>query len=868
MNKIYIVDAVNYLFRSYYAISPMTNGTGGTTNALYGFIRSLQKLLKLVQPEHLVCVFDGPDNKQSRQSIYTEYKSHRKEGPEDLFPQIDWARQYCTLAGIPFLCVNGVEADDVMASVALWAKSQGATSYLCTSDKDMAQLVDDQIFMMLPQKDYQLVDAQKVFEIYGVHPHQILDYLSIMGDASDNIPGIPGFGPKTASSLLAEFGTLDELLAFPEKVKGEKKQQLLREHKEVALMSRQLATLQIDVEIPKTDTFYMLKAPDINCLTEFYHQMQFSSLSRELEAPKTEEPPRPNVYTCVDTPEKLHALIDRLNQQQEVALLVEPVGIAFAYEPHVAWYVPHSMLDQLPSFFDTFQGKLFGHDVKKDKHVLDSLGLKIRNVGFDTMLASYLLEPQAKRHGLDDLVLEKFKIVKTPREALLGKGKNKITWQEVPLDLMEAFACEAVDYIVRLKRLFEKELVKRGLEKVFHEIELPLLPVLAEMEKTGIYLDTDCLQKIGQNLIQELHRIEKKIYEEVGAPFNLNSPKQLSDILFTQLGLKKPTTAKTAYATGADVLEELALENPIAKDILTFRGLEKLRTTYVEALPLAVHPKTKRVHCTFNQTVTATGRLSCQDPNLQNIPTRTKQGNSIRSCFKPEQSDWSYVGSDYSQIELRLLAHFSEDPDLIKAFQDQEDIHAHTASRIFNLPITMITPEMRNAAKTVNFGIIYGQGPFGLSQQLGISTREAADFIKKYFERYPKISDFLESCKQSARENGYSTTLTGRQRPIPELTNKNLNIKAAAERLAVNTPLQGTAADLIKLAMIAIDQEIQQKKLRGKMILQIHDELIFEVPDNEIDIFKKLIKNKMETIFKLKVPIIVNISVGKNWAEC
>lgn len=868
MNKIYIVDAVNYLFRSYYAISPMTNGTGGTTNALYGFIRSLQKLLKLVQPKHLVCVFDGPNNKQSRLNIYSDYKGHRKEGPEDLYPQIEWARQYCTLAGIPILCVNGVEADDVMASVALWTKSQGATTYLCTSDKDMAQLVDHQIFILLPQKDYQLVDAKKVFEIYGVHPHQILDYLSIMGDSSDNIPGIPGFGPKTASSLLAEFGTLDELLAFPEKVKGEKKQQLLREHKEIALMSRRLATLQTDIEIPKSDTFYALKSPDINSLTEFYHRMQFSSLLRELEAPTSEESTRPNIYTRIDTPEKLDSLIERLNKEKEIALYVESVGIAFAFEPHIAWYVPHFMFDKLLPFFEKYPGKLYGHDVKKNIHLLDCFGLSIRNVGFDTMLASYLLEPQVKRNTLDELVLERFKVVKTPIEALIGKGKNKITLQDVPLDLIEPFACEAVDYIVRLRAHFEKELVKRGLEKVFQETELPLLPILADMEKTGIYLDTDCLQKIGQNLMQELQTIEKKIYEEVGTPFNLNSPKQLSVILFTQLGLKKPTHAKTAYATGAEVLEELALEHPIAKDILTFRALEKLRTTYVEALPLAVNPKTNRIHCTFNQTVATTGRLSCQDPNLQNIPTRTKQGNSIRSCFKPEQPNWSYIGGDYSQIELRLLAHFSEDPELIKAFQDQEDIHAHTASRIFNLPITMITPEMRNAAKTVNFGIIYGQGPFGLSQQLGISPREASEFIKKYFERYPKISDFLENCKKIAHEKGYSTTLTGRQRPIPELANKNLNIKAAAERLAVNTPLQGTAADLIKLAMIAIDKEIREKRINGKMILQIHDELIFEVPDNEIDIFKKLIKSKMETIFKLKVPIIVNISVGKNWAEC
>lgn len=868
MNKIYIVDAVNFIFRSYYAISSMTNASGGSTSALYGFIRSLQKLIKMVQPEHLVCVFDGPENKQSRQSIYADYKSHRQEGPADLYPQIEWAYEYCALAGIPILCVPGVEADDVMATIALWAKAQGANSYLCTSDKDMAQLVDDQIFIMQPHKDYQVVDAAKVIEIYGVRPDQILDYLAIMGDASDNIPGIPGFGPKTASSLLAEFGTLDTLLAHPEQVKGEKKQQLLREHKEIALMSRRLATLQIDVEIPNNDVFYRLKAPDIHCLSQFYHRMQFSSLQREIESSKEEIPTQPNVYVQIDTSEKLLQLLDTLSKEKEVALTVDPTGIAFATSPHLASFVPEFLFDQLIPFFANTGCSFYGHDVKKDMHVLDRLGMHLKTVSFDTMLASYLLEPQAKRHGIDDLVLDKFKVVKTSLESLLGKGKNKITLREVPLEQLKEYACETVDYITRLKLLFEKELSKRNLLSVFNEIELPLLPVLEDMEKTGIYLDTDCLQKIGATLNHELQMVEKKIYEQVGAPFNLNSPKQLSDILFIQLGIKKPTTAKTTYATGADVLEALASENPIANDILQYRGLEKLRTTYIEALPLSVNPITKRVHCTFNQSVTATGRLSCQDPNLQNIPTRTKQGNLIRACFKPEKDGWSFLGGDYSQIELRLLAHFSEDPDLIKAFRDQEDIHEHTASRIFNLPITMITPDMRNAAKTVNFGIIYGQGPFGLSQQLGISTREAADFIKKYFERYPRILDFLENCKRIAREKGHSTTLTGRQRPIPELTNNNQMIRAAAERLAVNTPLQGTAADLIKLAMIAIDKEIQEKNLQGKMILQIHDELIFEVPDSEIDTFKTLIKNKMEHIFKLTVPLVVNISIGKNWAEC
>lgn len=881
MNKLYIVDAVNYLFRAYYAISPMTNAEGGSTSALYGFIRALQKLIKTLNPEHLVCVFDGPDNKKSRQAIFAEYKSHRKEGPQDLFPQIDWAYEYCKLAGISTLCVEGVEADDVMATIALQAKSKGATSYICTTDKDMAQLVDDHIFLLHPHKDYAVVDAAKVLEIYGVRPDQILDYLAIMGDASDNIPGIPGFGPKTASALLNEFGTLEAILDNPEKVKGEKKQQVIRDNKEVALLSKALASLHKNVEIPQDSEFYKMKTPDIHQMASFCHRMQFTSLLREMDSGAL-PPPKQTEYHLVDTKEKLESLLYQLSNEKEVCIdtettdikpmLAELVGVGFAIAPHVAWYVPcyqkSEIIEKLKHYFANGFSSFFGHNLKYDLHVLENHGISISRIGFDTMLASYILEPQARKHNLDDITLEKFKVVKTPIDSLLGKGKNQISMQDVAVEKVKDYCCEDVDYTTRLKILFEKELKQKKLGSVFHDIEMPLLPVLARMERNGIYIDLEALSEIGKRLFAEQKRVEEKIFSQVGFTFNLNSPKQLSDVLFITLGLKKPSTAKTTFATGADVLEELAIENPIANDLLQYRGLEKLRTTYIEALPIAVNPKTKRVHCTFNQSGTATGRLSSQDPNLQNIPTRTEQGSLIRSCFKPEKPGWSFIGADYSQIELRLLAHFCEDPDLINAFRDKEDIHLHTASRIFNLPITMITPAMRSLAKTVNFGIIYGQGPFGLSQQLGISMREASDFIKTYFERYPKILHFLEECKQKAREMGFSTTLTGRQRPIPELNNKNPSMRGAAERLAVNTPLQGTAADLIKLAMIAIDKEIQEKKLSGKMILQIHDELIFEVPDSEIPVFKELIKKKMERVFKLKVPIEVNIAVGKNWAEC
>lgn len=891
MDKIYIVDAVNYLFRSYYAIGPMTNDKGESTSALYGFIRSVQKLVKEFSPEYLVCIFDGPDNKKSRQAVYAEYKMHRKGAPEDLFPQFEWAYEYCEMAGIPVLCIEGIEADDAMASAALWAQKKGAVAYLCTTDKDLMQLVGKEIFLLHPHKDYLLIDAAKVEELFGVRPDQMLDFLAITGDASDNIPGINGFGPKTAAALLQEFGTLDHILAHPEKIRGEKKQEALREQKQQALMSRQLATLDVRVVIPQSSEFYRLKEPNRSKLIDFYHHMQFNSLLREMG----EEPPKKggkkkrhtdqHLYHLVDEEQELHALLEKLLKEKEVGidtettgghpLLAELVGIGFCVDPGEAWYIPcNGRLEEkkvfaaLMGFFAQAKGTFYGHNLKYDLHILENLGIELKRIGFDTILASYLLNPQKRRHNLDELTLEKFKRVKIPIESLIGKGKKQRSMREVEIEKVKEYCCEDVDYTARLKELFEEELKERKLDQLFYDIELPLLSILAKMEQAGIYLDVDRLKQLGHTLSLDLNRLKEKIFREVGEEFNLNSPKQLSAILFQKLGLRKPARARTEFATGADVLERLAEENPIVRSILDYRTLEKLRTTYVEALPLAVHPQTGRIHCTFNQSVAATGRLSCQDPNLQNIPVRTQEGNAIRSCFKPQKRGWSFIGGDYSQIELRLLAHFSEDRELIRAFKTKEDIHAHTAALVFNIPIEMVTPEMRSQAKTVNFGILYGQGPFGLAQQLHISTREAALFIQTYFERYPGVLDYLESCKARARKTGFATTLTGRQRPIPEISNKNPIIRAAAERLATNTPLQGTAADLIKMAMIEIDRSIREKKLEGKMILQIHDELIFEIPDEEIPIFEKLVKEKMEHVLKLNVPIEAHIAIGKNWGEC
>jgi DNA polymerase-1 len=880
MDKLYILDAVNYLFRSYYAIGPMLNDKGQSTSALFGFIRSLQKLIKDFSPAHLVCVFDGPDNKKARQAVYAEYKMHRKGAPEDLFPQFELAYKYCEMAGIPVLCIEGVEADDTMATAALWAKSRGAQAYLCSSDKDLMQLVDDQIFMLHLHKENLLINAEKVQELFGVRPNQMLDYLAIVGDASDNIPGLEGFGPKTASSLLQEFGTLDYLLAHPEKVKGEKKQQILREHQKEALMSRELATLNTHVEIPQTEEFYRIKEGNREQLTQFFQEMRFNSLLRELDEVKPVQPPckaalqvNKHTYHLVDSEPELEELLDKLALHKEVGIdtettdisphLAHLVGIGFAVAPGEAWYVPlngkigkKKVVERLQKFFPRV--KVYGHNIKYDYHILKNLDIAL-HISFDTLLASYLLQPQTRRHNLDDLTLEKFQKVKIPLESLIGKGKHQISMRDVPIEKVKEYCCEDIDYTTRLKLLFEEELKEKKLDRLLHDIELPLLPILAEMERRGIYLDVEKLQEEGSRLVKELDKIKRQIFELAGEEFNLNSPKQLGEILYTKLGLKSKT-----QSTSADVLEELAEDHPIIPLILEYRTMEKLRSTYIEALPEAIHPVSERIHCNFNQSVAATGRLSCQDPNLQNIPLHS----AIRSCFKPSRG-CSFLGADYSQIELRLLAHFSEDAELTRAFKMGRDVHLHTASLIFGVPENQVTPEMRQAAKTVNFGIVYGQGAFGLSKQLGIGIHEASDFIKKYFERYPGVADYLEKCKEEVRKTGLSRTLTGRLRPIPEMKNKNPSIRAAAERLAVNTPLQGTAADLIKMAMIEIDRSIKEKNLKGKMILQIHDELIFEIPDEEVPLFEKLVKEKMEQVLTLKnVPIEVHIAVGKNWAEC
>lgn len=875
MREIYLLDAVNLLFRSYYAIGPMTNPQGESTNALYGFIRSVFKIMKDCKPEAIVAVFDGPESTQMRKTLYSEYKIHRKRMPEDLYPQLARAHQFCKLFGIPFLAVPGVEADDVMGTIAKWTSSQKITTYLCSSDKDLSQLVGDHVFLLNVHKEMLKMDREKVKEVYGVYPEQIVDLLALMGDASDNIPGVEGVGPKTAVTLLQEFGTLEQLLAHTHNL-SEKRRALIETGKENALLSRELATIHVGVEIPTDLDFYRLKEPDLEKLKEFYHEMRFMSLLKELHLPEPKSGPLSieQRYTLVNDQETLQALIERLLKEEELCIDTETtgldpmradlVGIGLGVQAGEAWYIPfNGQVDPKEILKPLFEKCAFyGHNIKYDLHVLKRAGYQVKRVSFDTMLASYLLAPHKQRHGLDALSLELFGKVKIPITDLIGKGKKQLSMSEVPLEQVATYCCEDIDYTIRLKNRFQEEIERENLKKVLEEIELPLLPVLFDMEERGIFLDREKLSLMSSDLAFQIERLTHEIYELAGEAFNINSTRQLSEVLFVKLGIKPTQKTATGFSTSADVLEELKEASPIIPKILEYRTLEKLRSTYVDALPEQINPETRRIHCTFNQSVTATGRLSCQDPNLQNIPVRTLEGRKIRSAFRPEQLGWSYIGADYSQIELRLLAHFSEDPELLRAFNMGEDIHTHTASLVYGVSLDQVTPEMRHAAKAVNFGILYGQQAFGLSKELNISMEESRRFIETYFQRYPKVQEYLETSKEKVRKTGKAVTLTGRQRPIPEIHSKNPMLRQASERLATNTPLQGTAADLIKLAMIDIHKQVPY------MVLQIHDELILEVPDTELQEVSALVQKAMQGVWKLKIPLVVDISIGKNWGEC
>ncbi len=877
-----VIDASGLIYRSFFALPPLTSPQGRPTGALYGFIRSVLKVYEKIHPEFLVSVFDARGNKESRLKLYAEYKATRRPTPPELIEQIEEAKKFCTLWGIPMLALDGVEADDTIASIVQTEVSRvTGVVYICSADKDLAQLVTDRIHMINPAKDDKILDKAGVKEVWGIEPGQMIDYLSLIGDTSDNIPGIEGVGPKTALELLGTWKTLENILDNADAIPG-KKGEKIRAGRESALLSKKLIALDSTLPIPTELSFYKKREMDTEKALEFFHEKGFRTLESLVAPQGGAEAPKPCTVTIVEDKKSFDEFLNWLKGVKVVALDCETtdideykadlVGIGIAASFDHVYYIsckdllfPKDVVAALNTIFQEYKISLLGHNIKYDLHVLSRYGLELPHILFDTLIASWLLNAHEKIHNLDELAKRHFNKNKIPIESLIGKGKTARTMAEVPVKDVATYCAEDVEYTLRLKDLFSEELEKQHLTFLFETVEMPLIPVLWRMESIGVYINKGELAALHKTIGDALHKVEKEIYALAGHEFNINSPKQLSQVLFIELNLPK---MRRGLSTSADVLEDLAITFPIAQKILDYRQLEKLRSTYLETLPKQISETSGRVHCRFVQSGTATGRLSCQDPNLQNIPIRSELGKKIRAAFEPQKKGWVYISADYSQVELRILAHLSQDPVLLKAFNEDLDVHAMTAAELFSVPLDKVTEEMRRKAKAVNFGVIYGQQAFGLARELHIPTKEAQLFIDHYFSKYIRVLDTIAAAKDKAHKTGMAETITGRRRLLPDINSSDFFIRSAQERLAVNTPFQGTAADMIKMAMISLDSWLREQKLHTMMILQIHDELLFEAPEEEIPVVIPAVRYAMESVMSLSVPLRVEINIGKNWEEC
>lgn len=880
----YIIDGNSYIYRAFYAIRGLSNSAGLPTNAVFGFANMLLKVIKEKTPDLLAIVFD-PKGPTRRHLEYKEYKAHRPPMPKDLVPQIPYIHNLVTAFRIPVFVQEGQEADDLIATLAQKAELDGMSVTIVTGDKDILQLVGPHIKVYDTLKD-KIYGPADVEERFGVPPDRVIEIMGLMGDAADNIPGVPGIGEKTAQALIKQYGTIENVLAHAQEITKPKLRQSLLEFAHLARLSRELAVLRADVPLDVNYDDLKMKPPDNAALMKLLKELEFPSLLKYV----TQEPGQEAEYQAVLEETELQDLVAVLSSAKEFCfdtettsidpMQAELVGISFSVKPHHAYYVPlghlylgapkQIPLDQAlaalkPVMENPEIGKV-GQNIKYDLLVLGHYGISVKGISFDTMIASYLLNPGKTSHGLDAIALEYLNYKTMTYAEVTGAGKKQIGFSAVDVKTATRYSGEDADITLRLRQTLAPLLKEQNIEKLFRELEMPLMEVLADMERIGVKIDADFLKNMSAKLGTEIAQIERTIYGLAGTEFNINSPKQLAEILFVKLALTPIKKTKTGFSTNVDVLEELAHVHPLPAEILKYRTLAKLKSTYIDALPLMINPKTGRLHTSLNQTVTATGRLSSSDPNLQNIPIRTELGREIRRAFIAEQGS-SLLSADYSQIELRVLAHMSHDQGLIRTFQEDEDVHTRTASEIFGLPHEEITSEMRRKAKAVNFGIIYGISAFGLAQDIGVSNSEAKRYIDDYFARYPGVREFLDRTIEEARTKGSVFTLLGRRRFIPELASSIAAVRSFGERMAVNTPIQGTAADLIKLAMINIQKRLKREELRSKMILQVHDELVFEVPDSEIDAMQKLAREEMEGVLKLVVPIKVDMGVGKNWDE-
>ncbi len=885
---VFVIDANSLIFQVFHAIPEMTSPAGEPVNAVFGFTRDLLWLIEKKRPTYLFCAFDmaGPTFRHER---YHEYKATRSEMPDDLAPQFAAIHRVVDAMRIPLLCLDAYEADDVLATVARQTEELGGDCFVVTADKDCRQLITDHVKIYNVRKD-QIYDAAALKADWGIRPDQVVDFQSLVGDSVDNIPGVPRIGPKTARELLEKYDTLDNLYYHVNEVTGAKKTYLI-EGRDKAYMSRELVRLETEVPVPVDWTHGRVGGFDIDGLLKLCAEFGFHRIADQVRALDVVAAPEAweADYRNVDTPEKFAAFMEELSQQKVFSFDTETtalcatradiVGYSFAWKPGVAWYVPvrgpagEAKLDPTttlealrPILENPAIGKI-GQNLKYDMLALRKAGVTMRGLKFDTMLASYLLEAGERNHKLDELASRYLKHKNIPISNLIGTGKNQKCMDEVPIAKVAEYAAEDADVPLRLWPILDAKLREANLDPLFEKLEIPLVEVLAEMEHHGIKVDVERLNTLSKTYGERLATIEGEIYALAGREFNIASPKQLQQVLFVEQGLPMLAKTKTGASTDVDVLEELARSHPLPAKIIEFRQYSKLKGTYVDALPLMINPATGRVHTSFHQAVAATGRLSSNDPNLQNIPIRTETRREIRSAFLAGEEGWLLLAADYSQIELRVLAHYSQDETMLKAFADDEDIHTLVASQVYGVTLDAVTKDQRRAAKAVNFGIIYGQSPFGLAKALDIDKTEAAQFIDAYFERYPGVDNFFSKILEDARERGYVTTVLGRRRSIRGIRPQAPRQRNLSERTAINTVIQGSAADLIKQAMIGIHARLRRENFRARMLLQIHDELMFEAPAEEVDALGRLVVEEMTSVLSLEVPLKVDVKTGRNWAE-
>lgn len=884
---IYLIDGSAYIYRAYHAIRGLANSKGFPTNAVFGFTRMLQKIIEERSPRYIAMFFDakGPT---FRHAMYEKYKANRPPMPEDLSSQIPYIKDVTRGFNIPVLEMAGYEADDLIGTVACEAQQAGFFVVMVTGDKDFMQLITDNIVAWDPMKE-RMTGLDEFRQTYGLEPHQLIDVMGLSGDTADNIPGVPGIGLKTALSLIQQFGSMRDLYQKVHQIPRKKQSDNLIQYQDQAFLSRKLVT--IDTRAPLSVDFesFKLRPPDRGALAGLFKTLEFRQLQQAFSMRSDLEQKN---YRLVLDMEALGDLVRCLSAAARFALDTETtstdpmtarlVGLSFSIKAHEAFYVPcghddagaarqldlETVLARLKPVLENGDINKIGQNIKYDWIVLKRHGIHLAGVAFDTMLASYLINPSKRAHNLDQIALDHLNYKKIAYEDVAGKGK-KALFSEVSLENAGPYACEDADITLMASDVLGPMLQGLGLSALFHEVEMPLVPVLMKMEMTGIGIDRQKLAELSKSFQHQLEQIEQTIFTVAGEEFNIKSSQQLGQILFEKLKLpvQKKTAKKTGYSTDVDVLSTLAVHHELPALILRHRTLAKLKSTYADALMDLVNPETRRIHTSYNQTVTATGRLSSSAPNLQNIPVRTGEGLEIRSAFIPRKG-WHLVSADYSQIELRILAHYAEDQILIKAFMEDEDIHARTAGDVFQTFPAFVTPELRRQAKAINFGIIYGMSAFGLSRQLGISQKMARTYIDNYFARYKGVKRFMDETIETARKTAKTSTLLGRIRLLPDIQSLNANTRMFAERTAVNTPIQGTAADLIKIAMIRMDAALSQKGFAARMLLSVHDELVFEVPPDELDAVTGLVKEVMEHAWQLKVPLKVNVNIGKNWAEC